>query len=141
MSEIEQRFIIARDMLVSFEEDFRRGAVDERIARETLAEVVGALKRRGRPYRLSDKPPRGLGYGKLDRDGYLEPHDAMVVASLPWFKENWSAAIRAQYPNANPDEVRNHADRIKGHKAQIDEIEGERPWETSSNWLGDLPSK
>jgi len=141
MSDMDDRFAIARGMLASFEEDFRNGTVTVAVAASTMAEVIGALHRRGRPYRLSDKPPRGLGYGRRDKDGFLLPDDAMVVASLPWFKGNWSAAIRAQYPNSTPDEVRNHADRIKGHKAEIEEVEGVLEWETSSNWLGDLPAK
>lgn len=115
-----------------------------------LSRMVSASLRQGLPPPNKDhkKPPRGLGYGQMGKaepgpDGeliaYTTADDAMVVASLPWFKGNWSAAVRAQYPKASPEEVRNHADRIRGHQAKIIEFEGnDRPWETSDNWLGDL---
>lgn len=125
--------------------------------RATLVKIIGALSAHGRRVPLSDKGPRGLGYGQpgnqeVGPDGkplfrsdgqplkYTTPDDAMIVASLPWFKDNWSAAIRAHFgSDLTKQVVDNHADRIKGHKKQIEDVEGVHPWETSQNWLGDLP--
>ncbi|MBR1145091.1 hypothetical protein [Bradyrhizobium sp. AUGA SZCCT0431] len=117
-----------------------------------LKQMVSASMRQGIPERTSDKPPRGVGYGQkgkaeigLDgkRVSYTTPDDAMIVASLPWFKGNWSAAIREHYSDKNltKQDVDNHADRIKGHRREIEEFQGVRPWETSTNWLGDLPEE
>jgi hypothetical protein len=139
MSELDDSFAIARDLLARLEERHSAGELDPVETRKTLVMIVGALMQHGRPERTSDKPPRGLGYGQMGADGYTTPDDAMIVASLPWFK-GMSAAIRAHYPRANEEEVRVHARRIREHQRKIENFIGtDHPWETSSNWLGDLP--
>jgi hypothetical protein len=132
MSEIKDSFAIARDLLAYLEERFTNGETDAEATRATLIKIVGALASHGRPTRAGKKPPRGYGY-TFD--------EAQVVASLPWYKDNMSAAIRAQYPKANQDEINNHADRIRGRRAEIIAAVGDDdhlPWENSGNWLGDL---
>lgn len=124
-----------------------------------LKPMLSAAMRRGVPDRMSDKPPRGLGYGQLGRqeigtngkplarsDGeplkYTTPDDAMIVASLPWFKGNMSEAIRAHYPEIAEDaeKIKVHARRIREHRKEIEDFIGsDHPWETYANWLGDLP--
>lgn len=82
------------------------------------------------PPHTSKKPPRGLGYTK---------DDAMIVASLPWFDNNWTAAIAAHHPRYTADEIRNCAKRIREHQRAIDGANrSPLPWENSGNWLGDL---
>jgi hypothetical protein len=130
MSETEDSFAIARDLLAYLEERFRDGLTDPVETRATMVKVVGALAMHGRPPLLGKKPPRGYGY-TFD--------EAQVIASLPWHKGNMSAAIRAQYPKANQDEINNHADRIRRRRDEIVEAIGDdHPWENAGNWLGDL---
>jgi hypothetical protein len=82
------------------------------------------------PPHTSKKPPRGLGYTK---------DDAMIVASLPWFDNNMTAAIASHQPRYTPDDIRNCAKRIREHQRAIDRAnESPLPWENSGNWLGDL---
>lgn len=100
--------------------------------RATLVKIIETLASHGKRVPLSDKPLRGLGYGQ---------NDALIVASLPWFKENLSAAIRAHHGDLTQQDVNNHARRIRGHRQKIEAAEGVQPWETSLNWLGDLPAK
>jgi hypothetical protein len=147
-----------RGLLDYFEENAAQD--DPAMVRATLVKLAAALISHGRPERTSDKSPRGLGYGQpgkqeIGPDGkplfradgqplkYTTPDDAMIVASLPWFNGNMSAAIRAHFSkdNLTKEGVDNHADRIRGHRREIEDIEGETPWETSANWLGDLPAK
>jgi hypothetical protein len=128
MSEIDDGFAIARSFLDRLQEQYASGESSFEETRKTLIGVVGALASHGRPVRSSKKPPRGLGYS-LD--------EALVVASLPWFKDNMSAAIRAQYPKATPEEVANHADRIRQRRREIeDTIGNDHPWENSGNGWG-----
>jgi hypothetical protein len=82
MSEIEDSFKIARDLLAYLEDRFTNGESDAESTKATMIEVVGALASHGRPERTSDKPPRGVGYGQMGRDGYTTPDEAMIVASL-----------------------------------------------------------
>lgn len=99
-------------------------------ASQTVKKIVGAARTFRQPERTSKKPPRGLGYGK---------DDALIVASLPWYKGNKNAAITAHYPEFTPEEVRTRAKRIREHGADIKAALGDdHPWETSLNWLGDL---
>jgi len=136
--ELQTAFALARMYLDRLEE--RLGSEDPDKVRLTLVRVIGSLRSHGRPERASDKPPRGLGYGQMGPDGYTTPDDAMIVASLPWFRGNMSAAIRAHYPDADPEKVRVHARRIREHQREIvDAIGRDHPWESSDNWLGDLP--
>jgi hypothetical protein len=137
--EIAEGIKIVRGLLDAFEG--RATQDDPAMVRSTLVTLVDALMSHGRPERTSDKPPRGVGYGQMGKDGYTTPDEAMIVASLPWFKGNMSAAIRAHYPRADADEVQVHARRIRGRQAEIAELEDDHPWETSSNWLGDLPAE
>ena len=149
MSAIDDSFAIASGLLQHLQERYEAGQLDETEVRVTLIEVVGALRAHDTSPRTSDKPPRGLGYGQMGRkettpDGritsYTTPDDAMIIASLPWFKGNMSEAIRAHYPEADEEKVRVHARRIRTHRDEIIAAEGDdHPWETSLNWLGDLP--
>jgi hypothetical protein len=140
--EMADAFAGAYQMLNDLERRLAAKKETPEAVRATLVKVIGALASHGRPGRTSDKPFRGVGYGQMGRDGYTTPDEAMIVASLPWFKGNMSAAIRAHYPFANADDVRVHARRIRDRQTEIAEFEGnDRPWETSSNWLGDLPTK
>lgn len=111
-------------------------------ALKTILAVISAAEAYGKSPPRRGQPYRGVGYGQMGKDGYTTPDEAMIVASLPWFKNNLNAAIRAQFPNATPDDVKNHADRIRRRQVQIREVEGDdRPWENSGNWLGDLIAK
>ena len=150
MSELDDSFAVAQSLLHRLHEQYEAGQLNAEALRITLIGVVGALRAHGRPPRTSDKPERGLGYGQSGKpeirpDGsvvtFTTPDDAMIVASLPWFKGNMSAAIRAHYPEADDAEkVRVHARRIREHQREIAEAIGkDHPWETSDNWLGDLP--
>jgi hypothetical protein len=142
MTETEDSFAVARGLLELLEERFRIGDADPAAVRATMVNVIGALASHGRPPPAGDKPQRGLGYGQKDRDGHLTPDDAMIVASLPWFGGNMSDAIRDHYPEADDEKVRVHARRIRTHRDEIIAVEGDdHPWETSLNWLGDLPKK
>jgi hypothetical protein len=140
--ELQTAFALARMYLDRLEE--RLGNEDPAKVRLTLIKVIGSLRSHGRPERVSDKPPRGVGYGQMGPDGYTTPDDAMIIASLPWFKGNMSAAIRAHYPEADPDKVRVHARRIRDHQREIVGLIGndnDLPWEGSDTWLGDLPKE
>jgi len=103
----------------------------DELARALLAvkKIVGATGAFGRRKRTSNKPNRGLGYSK---------DDALIVASLPWYKGNMSAAVSAHYPLAPHELVQVHERRIRGHRAEIEKAEGTQEWETSLKWLGDL---
>jgi len=128
----------AHQLLDDLERRLARKEVTPESVLFTLTKVVGALASHGMRPRISAKPLRGVGYGK---------DDAMIVASLPWCrkrgKESMSEAIRRHFgePKMPKEEVDNHADRIRGHRREIEEIEGQKPWETSTNWLGDLPNE
>jgi hypothetical protein len=87
MSELDDSFAIARDLLARLQERHSAGELDPAETRKTLVRVVGALMQHGRPERTSDKGPRGLGYGQsgkqeVGRDGKpIERHDGIVPAA------------------------------------------------------------
>jgi hypothetical protein len=142
MNDVTEGFEIVRDLLATLEQDFAVGKVSALEVEKRLARAVDAitcsLDSDGEPLSSRGQPPRGLGYGQMGRDGHLTPDEAMIVASLPWFHGNMSKAILAHYPKATPEEVRNHAARIRKRRKEIEEKSGDQPWQTSSNWLGDL---
>jgi hypothetical protein len=128
---------ILRGVVATFERRVAAGNEDPASVAQTVKWVVAVLRAHGRRPRTSKKPPRGVGYGQMGKDGYTTPDDAMIVASLPWF-DSMAAAIRHQFPKASPEEVRNHADRIRERMAAIESIDGVSSWETSETWLTDL---
>ena len=82
----------------------------------TVAKIVGAISEHGAPPPTSKKPQRGLG---------LDKNDALVVASLSDFGNNMTAALKSFYPLADPEEIKTHAKRIRGHLREIAEATGE----------------
>jgi hypothetical protein len=145
-AEVAQALEFARARFAAFEERVSAMLASDRpadyefkLARALLAakRIIGATAAFDRIEPASKKPPRGLGYGRTV-NGTLTPDDAMIVASLPWYGDNLSAAVRAHYPEANPQEVQVHARRIREERKKIEQAEGILEWETSNNWLGDL---
>jgi hypothetical protein len=140
-ADIDEGMKILRGCIEGFEARVASGTESPEAVMRTVIAVVGAVLAHGRPPSTSKKPPRGLGYGKTV-NGILEPDDAMIVASLPWYGGNMTAAISAHYPEFNADEVRVCARRIRDQGAEIRAAIGDdHPWETSRNWLGDLISE
>lgn len=127
--EVREGLTIARAALDAMEARLSNDDFDAEGALIAIKKIVGAVMSYGRPVRGAGNPGRGVGY---DLD------EAMIVASLPWFKEIMSAAIRAHFPHADHERVVTIAERIRRRQREIQELDGDSPWERSTNWLGGL---
>jgi hypothetical protein len=113
----EDAVAIYRASIEHFESLIAAG--DTEATRLTIKRIVGAIAQQGRR-RDRGNPGRGLGYGTYDKDGNLTKDDAQIVASMPEHKNSLTKAIRAHYPEADSEEVRRHAKRIREHMKAIE---------------------
>ena len=108
--DIAQGLAILSAVVSTFEERAAAGTDDPQAVMEIIKSIVGAALSLRAPKHNAKKPLRGLGY-TFD--------DAIVVAHLADFDGNMSAALRAHYPNADEEQIKVHANRIRSHTRDI----------------------